>query len=130
MSPPLWKTLVDKLKSEGFESPYLDRLAAAGARFDRAAPRLSLEREIVAEMAEALGRSEQKVNLALLELELSARELDRATTDEERRSRAAEYNRRREHARRMRWELQVHRDALGFHRHEDLDLYYPIPPAR
>ena len=46
-----------------------------------------------------------------------------------RRKRIAAYNQQRENAIRTRWELMIHREALGFRRHE-LEKFFPIPPPR
>ena len=67
MKEPPWKRLVEELKDEGYESIYLDRLRA---NLDVEAQHGILEKEIVQEMAYALGRSAAKVDYALLELEL------------------------------------------------------------
>ena len=124
---PPWKRLVDDLKREGFESPYLDRL---DHRLDRLQQRESLEKEILQEMAYALGKSEEKVNLALLECELAAREIEQAPDPGTRAERIEEFNRRRDRAESLRRELMIHREALGMVRHELLERFYPIPPRR
>src|SRR3954452_13316835 len=76
-----WISLVEDLKAKGHESPYLDRLqerlpgrAATAAR--REASQRQLELEIAEEMAGALGRAEDKINVSLLKLELLGREID------------------------------------------------------
>jgi len=130
MRNPPWKRLVQDLTDQGFESPYLDRLRR---KLDVEQAHQDLEREILQEMAAALGRAEDKVNLALLELQLSDRKLgvfeergDLAAFNEE----VATYNTRRDEAHRCLWELTIHREALGFRRNEILRQYYPIPPRR
>jgi hypothetical protein len=128
---PTWKRLVEQLRAEGHKSPYLDRLKQrlpASGLADVAA-------EILREMASALGRSEDKVNVALLELEVMGKKLDalaaRKDADpEERAARVAAFNQQREAAATALWELRVHREALGFRRNEDLAELYPIPPRR
>ena len=127
---PPWKRLVEQLTDEGFESPYLDRLRK---RLDVYQAQRELEKEILQEMAAALGRAEDKVNLALLELELIGREIDRLLASgpgEAVNERIAAYNRQRERARRFLWELTIHREALGLTRHQILEEFYPIPPPR
>jgi len=125
---------VEQLTDEGFESPYLDRLRK---RLDVYQAQRELEKEILQEMAAALGRAEDKVNLALLELELIGREIDRLlgsgegeAVAERVNERIAAYNRQRERARRFLWELTIHREALGLTRHQILEEFYPIPPPR
>jgi hypothetical protein len=120
---PAWKSLVEQLIDEGKQSPYLDRLRA---RYDVRLPSDTLERELLAEMASALARSEDKVNVALLELELLGRRCD------ERGDQASidAFNAKRSHAIAMRRELLIHRDALRFTRDPRFEELYPIPPRR
>jgi hypothetical protein len=115
----MWKRLVADLIEAGHESPYLDRLRDRLGM--RSLSHRDLEREILEEMAYSLGRAEDKVNVALLELELLDR--DPATT-------AEAFNAKREDAVRALRDLIIHREALGFLRHEALARHYPIPPRR
>ncbi len=126
---PPWKRLVLELADQGFESPYLDRLRR---KLDVEQAHRELEKEILQEMAAALGRAEDKVNLALLQLQVLERELENAgcCAPEERVDRVDAYNAQREVARRRLWELTIHREALGFRRNEILHRFYPIPPRR
>lgn len=131
MSEPPWKHLVDQLRAEGHSSPYLDRLRQRLP----ATGRSDLATEILQEMASALGRAEDKINAALLTLELQGKLLDELARDQgadpdERASRVAAFNRQREAAKQALWELRVHREALGFRRNDDLAELYPIPPKR
>jgi len=134
MSEPLWKKLVDDLQAKGHQSPYLDRLRQ---RFRSVRQQHDLAREILQEMASALGRAEDKVNVALLELELHGQAIDalgagRAAGQPkpEMQARIAAFNRQREVPARALWELRVHREAMGFLRNDDLATHYPIPPKR
>jgi hypothetical protein len=126
MRPAPWTSLVRTLADAGHQSPYLDRLRA---RVDPSRAQDDLETEIRAEIAAALGRAEDKVNAALLRLELAGRDLDTAA-DGDRRQRTADFNALREEALHARWELLVHREAVGFRRNGMLDELYPIPPRR
>lgn len=78
-------------------------------------------------MALALGRSAARVDLALLELELSEGEL-RASTGEARPEARRRYLEARERALTARLDLRIHREAIGIRRNERLDVDYPIPP--
>ncbi len=89
-----------------------------------------LEIEIAQEMASSLGRAAEKVDVALLELELLGRAVDDAPTVEARAERVAAFNAKRELAVRALWELRVHREAIGLRRNEELAKTYPIPKAR
>ena len=119
-----WRNLVRQLTDAGYESPYLDRLKA---RVDVAQAQSSLEKEIVAEMAAALGRAEDKLNAALLRLELAGKELDTAAPDE-RPPRAIVFDARRADALQARWELVIQRESVGIVRNEVIERMYPIPP--
>ena len=124
---PLWKSLVLQLEDQAVESPYLERLRA---RLDMSVGRRSLEQELVQEMAGALGRTEDKVNVALLRLDVAGQALDRLSPgDAGRAAQVAAFNALRVEAERARWELMVHRDAMGLRR-TDLSELYPIPPQR
>jgi hypothetical protein len=117
MSAPPWKRLVEQLQSSGYESEYLDRLRAQVSAEEQA---LLLERELVEEMARALGRTAAKVDYALLRLELLERE--GSSNDD--------YNRVRDEAIRARHDLLIHREAIGIRDNNILAHIYPIPPKR
>ena len=121
-----WKRLVEELKDQGYESIYLDRLRAS---LDVEAQHAILEKEIVQEMAYALGRSAAKVNHALLELELLERRLDDAS-DVEREALAEAYEAKREEALRLRRDLLIHREAIGIRSNHQLERLYPVPARR
>ncbi len=120
-----WQALVRELRDTGYESPYLDRLRA---RYDVYAAQEELEKEIIREMAAALGRAGEKVDYALLRLELTGKALAAATDPAERARHAAAFNALRAEAITARYELRVHREAVGIRRNADLDRDYPIPP--
>lgn len=122
-----WTRLVRELKDTGYESPYLDRLRA---RLDPAEEVARLETEIVQEMAQALGRTEDKLNYALLRLELAGRAIDTAPDELVRYDRKKEFNALRDEAIEARRNLQIHREAIGIRRNRMLDDLYPIPPRR
>lgn len=125
MREPPWTSLVKSLTDAGHESPYLDRLRA---RLDPGRAHLELEMEIRAEIASALGRAEDKVNAALLRLELAARRLAAEPPGAPARWRlVADFNALREEALHARWELLVHREAVGFRRNAILHELYPVP---
>ena len=126
MVRPPWKRLVEELKDQGYESIYLDRLRAS---LDTEAQHAILEKEIVQEMAYALGRSAAKVNHALLELELLEHQLEEASEDE-REPLAEAYEAKREEALRLRRDLLIHREAIGIRSNQQLDRLYPIPARR
>mgnify|MGYP006309568059 CR=1 FL=1 len=113
-----YKSIVKKLKSEGFESEYLDRLSA---RVDAEEEAHRLEVEIRAEVASALGRAGAKVDLAFLKMQLARRDVEVATTEAERAEAVTRFNALRAAAEEARLELRIHREAVGFRRNEDLN---------
>ena len=126
MPQPPWKALVLALQDQGYESPYLDRLRR---RLDPEQEQATLEREIVQEIAAALGRTAAKLDLALLRLELAGKELD-AVAGTERAACAARFDALRTQALQARHELLIHRVAVGIRRNDILETLYPIPPRR
>lgn len=124
MKDPPWKRLVQELKDEGYESVYLDRLRAT---LDVEQQHGVLEKEILEEMAYALGKSAAKVDHALLELELLHRKLRGAHSAPERDRLQRAICQKREQAIVLRRELLIHREALGFRRNGILETLYPIP---
>ncbi len=120
-----WQALVRELRDQGIESPYLDRLRA---RHDVAAAQEQLEKELIKEMAEALGRAGEKVDVALLRLDLAGKALAAANDPHERARLATEFNALRTAALTARHELRIHREAVGIRRNDVLDREYPIPP--
>jgi hypothetical protein len=91
-----------------------------------------LEGELLAEMAAALGRSESHVVNALEQLAELGRRLDESggCAPDELERRVAEFNAVRDEAERRRWELIVHREAIGFRRSDAVERLYPIPRPR
>lgn len=133
MYEPAWKRLVEGLKEQGFESRYLDRLwdrLSPGARQIAAASGYDmLKREIMEEMGYALRQAEEKVNLAMLLVELTATAIEENRDPSETEPLAAKYRHHRESAIRARWEFMVHREAIGLIAHGVLDELYPLPPT-
>jgi hypothetical protein len=72
-----------------------------------------LEREIHGEKAAALARIARTLSETLAAL-------DAAPPGRDRRALLRQ-------ARLFRWYLEVQREAVGLHRHEDLDVFYPVP---
>ena len=123
MKDPPWKRLVEELKDQGYESIYLDRLRAT---LDVEQQHGILEKEVVQEMAYALGRSAAKVDHALLELELLEAKLRRCESSEQQASLRKAVASKREEARKLRRDLLIHREALGIRRNDILEKMYPI----
>lgn len=119
--------LARELENASLTSAHLELLRS---RFDVTAAHEALEREIVHEMASALGRTEDALLTALVRLDLADQALAHAATDDERARRLDAREARRQEALRARHDLLVHREAVGLRRNEMLERLYPIPPAR
>lgn len=128
---PPWKKLASELREHGVESRYLPRIEARVTPEDQLE---QLEVELAQEMASALGRTEDRLNLALAELELLAARCDRAAatfaSDDERRALCEAFNAGRRVAHERLRALLIQREALGFRRNQILSELYPIPPRR
>jgi hypothetical protein len=119
-----WKKLAAELVENGIESKYLARVQARVTPEERLE---TVEQEILQEMAGALGRSEDRVNLALAELELLGARHQRAAPGE-RSALVSAFNAQRIVAQAKLRELLIHREAVGFRRNQILSELYPIPP--
>ena len=119
-----WRELATELKSATDERPHLEWLRA---RVDVACAQEQLEREVVREMAAALGRTAEKVASALAELQVARVAVEAAASEDERTRAVARFNERRCEALRARHELVIHREAIGIRRNDVLESVYPIP---
>lgn len=126
-SKPPWKSLVEDLKHHEQEDPYRERLAR---QFDTGADARSLQRELIGEMSSALKRAEDKLAAAISACERAGADALAARDPARRDEALAHYRENRAAALRARWELVIHRESLGFYRHEDVDAHHPIPPER
>jgi hypothetical protein len=79
-------------------------------------------------MADALRRSTDKIDAALATLRRIEHAIATAATVAERDQGVAAFNRERSRALQAYWELVIHREALGFRRHDEVARAYPIPP--
>ena len=127
MGDQVWKNLLESLTDSEWSSPYLDRLRS---RIDIAQERQSLEHELVQEIAQALGRAEDKINLALLQLEILDGKIEDENDPNQHDALVQEFNRQRDVARRALRDLTIHREALGMYRNKQLSEIYPIPPRK
>jgi hypothetical protein len=125
MAQPAWKKLASDLQEHGVDSRYIARIEARVTPEEQLD---NLQREIVQEIAGALGRSEDRVNLALAELELLAARY-RLASGSQRGELARAFNTQREVARARVRDLLIHREAAGFRRNAILSELYPIPAA-
>jgi hypothetical protein len=128
-NPAAVKRLAADLIAQGIESKYLARV------MERVSPDQqldSLRTEIAQEIAQALGRSEDRVNLALAELELLRARFERAASggapDSDLRALLQAHDAQRAVAKARLHELLIHREAIGFRRNQLLYELYPIPP--
>ena len=128
-SVPFQKLAAD-LITQGIDSQYLARVEARVATCEEQLENVQIE--IAQEIASALGRSEDRVNLALAELELRRAHYDRALRGGASESALAQlaeaYNEQRKVAQAKLRDLLIHREAIGFRRNQILNELYPIPP--
>ncbi|MGE0320772.1 MAG: hypothetical protein AB7K71_00170 [Polyangiaceae bacterium] len=122
------RDLVKRLSAEGFQSPYLERLRAKTADARRNAELGKIQREIVEEMAASLGRAEDRINRALLELDVLTERM-RNAEGESLALLIDDFNRMREYAKLRVRDLRIQREALGFRNNALLAELYPIPAA-
>ena len=123
------KRLAAELVAQGIESQYLSRVLA---RVDSEGQLESIQAEIAREVAQALGRTEDRLNLALAELELLKARYDQALQNgapaSAREACATAFNAQRVVAQQRLRDLLIHREACGFRRNAVLNELYPIPP--
>lgn len=124
-----WKKLAQDLAEFGIESAYLSRVRA---RVDAEQQLELLEQELAGEIARALGRTEERLNLALAELELCEarfrRAQDAGAPRHELLELATAFNGQRAVAEARLRDLVIHREAAGFRRNQELYELYPLPP--
>jgi hypothetical protein len=129
MAPPSpVKKLAAQLVAQGIESQYLARVLAKVTPDDQLE---TLQAEIAREIAGALGRSEDKVNMALAQLELLRARYEQAVREHapasEQQARADAFNAQRDVAQARRHQLLIHREAIGIRRNQILYELYPVP---
>ena len=131
-APPPWQTLAKKLQEQGRGSKYIQRLK------NRVGPNAfsqidELEKEMQQEIANALGRTEDKLLARMLQLEVAQVELEEAEKRRDATVRAqaiSAFNAARTEALIAKREMTIHRQACGFTRgnFQAMDEHYPIPP--
>lgn len=123
-----WPSLAKDAEALGIQSPHLDRLRQhLSMNYGTG----SIEMELRQEAAAALGRAGAKLDAAILAARLAEHRYREAVGLAERQTHAVEYATCRDRAHRARWELEVHREAIGLNRHDVLDeMYPPLPPLR
>ena len=126
-----WKKLAADLAEQGVESVYMERIRR---RVDAEQELKQLEHELAGEIARALGKTEDALNLALAELELlEARfaQLAQSGASVLALEQAAQaFNTQRALAERRLRDLVIHREAAGFRRNQVLYELFPIPPRK
>jgi hypothetical protein len=123
------KKLAAELAAHGIESPYMARVLARVPSEDRLE---TLQAEITQEIARSLGRTEDRLNLALAELELLRAHYERAVREAappgERQRHADAFNAQRKVVQARLRDLLIQREAIGFRRNQLLYELYPVPP--
>jgi len=118
---------------QGYDSVYLERInkkVSIDNHFD------DIEHEVLAEMAAAVRQTDQKLNFAMLTMQIAEEELDvaveKCVKDEEETALVAKFNEARKTAEEMRRNLMIHRQSCGFttDNHRMIMKLYPIPERR
>ena len=92
----------------------------------------TMEDELCESMGKALGKQGEKIKMALHQMELELINYQKNNTNSKSKIKAAiRYNEYRNQAIQARWELKVHRQAVGFiiGNHEHVTNTFPIPDA-
>lgn len=87
---------------------------------------LPIELEMAKEKAFALRRTAYSIEKLLAEMQQIERELG-ALSGPERARKVEAHSELRAQVEHERWKMIVQREALGLHRHDDVDLFYPLP---
>jgi hypothetical protein len=126
---PPWKKLAAELAVHGVQSRYLERVRA---RVDPEQELSTLQEEIAGEIARALGKTEEQLNLAMAELELVGAKLARLRAQKvsgpELSAAIEAFNQQRAVAEKRLRDLVIHREAAGFRRNQAVYEQHPIPP--
>lgn len=131
MRDTTWQELIEDLKDKE-RKKHLD---PARAKLPTAGPRDELMREMLQEMAAAFGRANEKVTTALLQLDECERAIDAVALARPHDVRAINaridaFNAQHDATTQSVWELQVHREALGFRTAPSQREQVPLPPKR
>ncbi|KAL7524349.1 hypothetical protein ACHAWF_000913 [Thalassiosira exigua] len=127
-----WERSAKLVKNTDVSNPYLD--AVRSEVVDPALQLKTIEDELCGAIGKALGRQGEKVLFALREMDEArfecAEAIGRNSLEEASRS-AARHNEARERAIKARWELLVHRQAVGFivDNHRVVHETFPIGEA-
>lgn len=109
-------------------TPILERVQRL--RGGTAGAHASIQVELMKEKASSYGRAVAKVEGAYRALEKAEAALDDPDATTSLLDRRARYEAAHATALRARWELVVHREAVGFYRSDDLDRDFPVPRRR
>jgi hypothetical protein len=90
----------------------------------------AVEAEINEERAAALGRSGRRVQLEFERCRQLGVQIDRADEPGERQRLIDEYRAARAAFEHRRWQLHVHREAIGLNDHRWVDRVFPMPARR
>lgn len=106
---PAWHRLAEQLRDEGCDSIYLDRLRSTYRKSER------LEDELAEEMARALSNTSAKVSYEFARLDMLLQK-------------GEDCREQRERCKKARYELIVHRQALGFktNNHAEVEKHFPL----
>ena len=122
-----WKHLMDQLNSAGYESP--DRVRRREQLAARGVAQPTIQQELLSEMADALKRAEDKL-LDAIQVAEGARDAIPDAGAPGLEAALEAFREARARAERRKWELMVHRQALGLQWNQDVADLYVIPRRR
>lgn len=85
------------------------------------------QEEIIEEMAKALGHTGYKLEVVLEEMKKLESKMKALDNVDEYNAMVDDFNTLRRQALNRKEMLMIHREALGVHKHNYIDKYYPIP---
>jgi hypothetical protein len=88
------------------------------------------DKEILEEKAKTLGFAGYRLEEKLNELAAIAKEMEKAASVSEYNELAARFNRVRDEAMARKYELTIHREAIGARFHKDMERHYPVPEKK
>lgn len=112
--------------------PHLDGVRKR-VRFNPRLGLAALQRELAQEIASSLGRAARRIEDALERLKSLDRDIEaagRAGHSLRVAELVGEFNDERQRALRFVRDLTIQREALGFRRHDELKVKYPVPDAK
>ena len=123
-----WERSAKLVKNTNVTNQYLEHIRDT---HDPSIHIKTMEDELRGSMGKALGKQGEKINIALHQMQLEYTNYTTTSSENNKRNAAIRYNEYRNQAIKARWELLVHRQAVGFivGNHTHVTNTFPIPDA-